>query len=504
MVDAVDLARTPGLAGVRLVAGPPRGASLTAAVVVERAIEVASAPAGTLCLLTAAASRLEGYQLDMCLRAAAAAGTAAVASYALDDQAVPRSARQIADKGAVALLAVPKTIDPGSFCVAVQRAIDGDASLTLARLDRLNEQLADLDPAAPPEEIAALASEVLEAQVGLASPSPEAGEFAPDVIVVGGRPLHRVEADGRGAGLASALCASAAARRIEAVRRSEEAPIRSRAGALAEILLVERGDLTAVAGRARELGIPVDGWHIATQIVIAGPHSRRALDAVATHTLHEEVFHLALRASRAFGSGSWDGAQVRSSIVLVCTQRTDPGLRATAETIRVVERVLDRLRGRWPELRFVAGVGGPHEGVEGLQASAAEADAAASAGRARAQSSGVFGFDAIGLRRMLLAWSSSAPARQAVDDLLAPLDRLGGAKTEAAVQTLAVYLSERGSLVRAGARLHLHRNAVAYRIRRIAALLDVDLDDPDDRFALELACRARLILGSGSGSRSSA
>jgi len=51
--------------------------------------------------------------------------------------------------------------------------------------------------------------------------------------------------------------------------------------------------------------------------------------------------------------------------------------------------------------------------------------------------------------------------------------------------------------VRAGARLHLHRNAVAYRMRRIAALLDADLADPDDRFALELACRARLILGSG-------
>src|SRR5581483_11849537 len=397
----------------------------------------------------------------------------------------------------VALLAVPNTIDPGSFCVAVQRAIDGDASLTLARLERLNEQLAGLDPATPPEAIAALASEILEGHVRLASPSPEADEFAPDVIVVGGRPLHRVEADGTWARLASALCASAAARRIEAVRRSEEAPIRSRAGVLTEILLGERGNLTAVAGRARELGIPVDGWHVATQIVIAGQPARRARDVAAAHALREEVFHLALRASRTFGSGNWDGAQVRSSIVLVCTQRMDPGLRATAETIRIVERVLDRLRSRWPELRFVAGVGGPHEGVEGLQASAAEADAAASAGRSHAQCRGVFGFDAVGLRRMLLAWSSSAPARQAVDDLLAPLDRLGGAKTETAVQTLAVYLSERGSLVRAGARLHLHRNAVAYRIRRIAALLDADLDDPDDRFALELACRARLILGVG-------
>lgn len=498
MVGVADLVRSPGLEGVRLVAGPGRAVPVTAAVVAERAIRVAAAPAGAACLLTAAASEVEGYQLDMCLRAAAAAGTAAVALYGLDDRPLPRSAQLIADRGAVALLAVPDTIDPGSFCIAVQRAIDGDAPLALARLERLNEQLARLDPEASPEDVAALASEVLEARVELTPPSPDEDGFASDVIVAAGRPLYRVEAEGTWTGLAAALCANAATRRIEAARRSEEEPIRSRAGVLAEILLGGGGDLTAVAERARELGIPVDGWHVATQIDMADQHPRRAHDAVATHTLREEVFHLALRASRTFGSGSWSGAQVRSSVVLVCTQRTDPGLRATAETIRVIERVVDRLRSRWSELGFAAGVGGPHEGVEGLQASAAEASAAASVGRSGTESGPVVGFDAVGLRRMLLAWSSSDPARRAIDDLLAPLDRLGGAKTEAAVQTLAAYLAEQGSLVRAGARLHLHRNAVAYRIRRIAALVDADLNDPEDRFALELACRARLILGSGS------
>jgi DNA-binding PucR family transcriptional regulator len=182
-------------------------------------------------------------------------------------------------------------------------------------------------------------------------------------------------------------------------------------------------------------------------------------------------------------------------VVLVSTQRNDPGLRATAETIRVLQHVTDRLAARWPDVAFAAGVGGPHEGIEGLRASAAEAAAAAQIARSGERRSTVVGFDAVGLQRMLLAWSASDPARRAVDDLLAPLDRLGGPKTDVAVRTLAAYLAERGSLVRAGERLHLHRNAVAYRIRRIAELLDADLNDSDDRFALELACRARLILG---------
>lgn len=53
-----------------------------------------------------------------------------------------------------------------------------------------------------------------------------------------------------------------------------------------------------------------------------------------------------------------------------------------------------------------------------------------------------------------------------------------------------VYLDERGSLKRAGAALHLHPNAVAYRIRRIVATLGADLDDPEQRLSLQLACRA--------------
>jgi DNA-binding PucR family transcriptional regulator len=42
-------------------------------------------------------------------------------------------------------------------------------------------------------------------------------------------------------------------------------------------------------------------------------------------------------------------------------------------------------------------------------------------------------------------------------------------------------------------RLLLHCNAVANRIRGITELLDVDFGDPDQRLALQLACRARLL-----------
>ncbi len=54
-----------------------------------------------------------------------------------------------------------------------------------------------------------------------------------------------------------------------------------------------------------------------------------------------------------------------------------------------------------------------------------------------------------------------------VGDLLAPLDALGPDKSATYVETLHTYLDERGSLQRAAARLHLHRNAVVYRMAQI-------------------------------------
>jgi DNA-binding PucR family transcriptional regulator len=115
------------------------------------------------------------------------------------------------------------------------------------------------------------------------------------------------------------------------------------------------------------------------------------------------------------------------------------------------------------------------------------------ASRARNRPNAATAFDNLGLRRTLIEWYGSQNAREAVAKVLEPLDRLGGKKAEEAIKTLHVFLDARGSLSRTAEVLHLHRNAVAYRMDRIFAQLDVDREDPDDWLLLELACRARRL-----------
>ena len=148
---------------------------------------------------------------------------------------------------------------------------------------------------------------------------------------------------------------------------------------------------------------------------------------------------------------------------------------------------------RFPALRVRAGVSTPHEGPLGLRAAAAEARSAIVAARAAGKPPGVTAQDASGVQRMLMEWYASDTARASVRVQLAPLERLGRARAETAIRTLAAFLDEQGSVNRTARRLHLHRNAVTYRMRRITGLLGVDLEDPDQRLALQLACRARLL-----------
>jgi purine catabolism regulator len=54
------------------------------------------------------------------------------------------------------------------------------------------------------------------------------------------------------------------------------------------------------------------------------------------------------------------------------------------------------------------------------------------------------------------------------------------------VPTVATYLSMRCRLRAAAEQLHIHRNTLQYRLRRIEELAGISFDDRDNRVALEV------------------
>ena len=77
-----------------------------------------------------------------------------------------------------------------------------------------------------------------------------------------------------------------------------------------------------------------------------------------------------------------------------------------------------------------------------------------------------------------------------VDEQLGPLLAGGSARNRALLETLEAYLAAGGRKAQAARALHLERQSLYLRLRRIEELLGVSLDDEDAVLGLHLAVRA--------------
>jgi hypothetical protein len=479
-VPTVDqLLRMPEARGLTLVAGPWDARRVEAVTIVDAMEELGDAPAGAMAILTRHASSLAaGYELDVALRVGAERRIAALAVYGESMTSI--TAIRLADRSRVALLAVDRQRDLGELAFALDAAVREDAGEALIRV----ANVVDVIEAAERRGTAAVmdaASAAIGATIGL---SAGAGGADAAAVVVDGVAEAHVTADRADvpARVAVRLAAAAVARVRAAERRALRAPGLARAEVLAELLLAPSRRLPALVARAGDLGLAVRGWHAVA----------RLQPVEATDADGQALLESALDVVAALGL-PWHAARVESTLVLARSWTRDPGGDESAAA--EATRLLTVLRAALGGTRFHCGLAGPRDGVEGLRSSAREALAALTAARSLGRTDVPVPIDAVALPRTLIEWLTSEAGRLTTERLLAPLDELGPARSLAAVQTLHAWLDEQGSAVRCAERLHLHRNAVAYRIRQIREALDVDLDDPDHRLALQLACRSRLLGG---------
>jgi sugar diacid utilization regulator len=493
-IDAIlATAPLPGLARVTRRGGNQQVSGVRVA---EQFADLAQAPAGSFVILGRAASAsATDYRLDMGLRWGAIQGVAAVAAFSPDRWQPTATATDIAERAGIALVSVPAETELSWLVQAVMRAAGGSADLALARAEaglaavaRAEETRADLD------SLCGMVSQALGAVIERRAPAD--GEVGVSIVageaVLGHLTAPSVHGDmAIAARLVLHAAGSAAGRMLDAARRARELPLRSRSELLAELLMSESALTEDLLDRARQLGVPLSGWHVAVRMEV-GNLDEAGRDEVHRYELLDSAGQVALQAASKAG-GTWYLSRVARAIMLISMTSASPGVQAAARAIRSAERAVQDIGARLPALRLRAGVGTPHEGPMGLRASAAEARVALVAARAVGKPDGVAAHDAAGVQRMLMEWYASDTARASVRAQLAPLEKLGPARGETAIRTLAAYLDEQGSIVKTAHRLHLHRNAVAYRLRRITELLGTDLDDPDQRLALQLACRARLL-----------
>ncbi len=101
----------------------------------------------------------------------------------------------------------------------------------------------------------------------------------------------------------------------------------------------------------------------------------------------------------------------------------------------------------------------------------------------------------------LLLGADRRLARDVAESALSPLDGETELSRERLGSTLDAWLRHRGRTEAVARALHVHPQTVRYRLARLRELFGARLDDPDGRFELELALRARRIAGGETGAR---
>lgn len=498
----VDLlhGRHPG--AVDVLAGPA-DAEIGEVRLVEQAEQIDEAPAGALLVLDRGMSALAGdYRFDVLVRRAAARGVVALVLAPPAATRVSFTALALARRSGPAVISLGPEIDLTEAVGTIVRQAADRLSLTVGRARAVCDAIDD----GTFDDVDTLLERVgllLGRPVVLGEPV--APEEADAVLGVPAGPGDErwVRTDRPGDPDADALLAmvlwrvAAETTRLTAARlRAEQTSRRSAGEVLVQLIEADRTARTAIAPSARRLGISVDGWHVVTRIEPDNLLEVTGSDRAA-YEKRDDMAGLALQAARSL-PGTWHVGHDPAAFLLLWTVEHAPRPEEAGRLDRQLDFVVKTLAGRLPGLRMYCGVGSARPGVAGLVSSATEARLAVSSARFRRRVGSPVHFDAVGMRATLLEWYGSPTVQQAIDRLFAPIQELSPVKRQALIDTLCTYLDLQGSTAQAAEVLHLHRNAVRYRVQRAFELLGIDEHDADQRLFLHLACRAQRM-GDGAG-----
>lgn len=103
-------------------------------------------------------------------------------------------------------------------------------------------------------------------------------------------------------------------------------------------------------------------------------------------------------------------------------------------------------------------------------------------------------FGDLGLYQLLTALGANPEAARFFRKTLGRLISHDDNRSAELVETLEAFFACHGNLSQTANRLHIHRNTLTYRLERISAITQLDLDDADARFSLQLALKLRPVM----------
>ncbi|MGL4649640.1 MAG: helix-turn-helix domain-containing protein [Caldilineaceae bacterium] len=274
--------------------------------------------------------------------------------------------------------------------------------------------------------------------------------------------------------IAASQCAAAAALDWAMQNAVDVAADRMRAAFLDELLAAEVADEQAWVQRGGSLGFDLNRPHVAWLVEARGIPDWPAplLRFLREHNLRAPL-------SR------------RDEGLLVFWPTDDA--KSARNLKSIAEEFVARQQRAYPRARVRVGIGRPAQGPSHWLQSQHQARESWRLGK-EWKGAAVTYFGDLGLYQLLTALGTNPEAARFYRKTLGKLMAYDNEKHAELVATLEGFFACHGNLSQTAARMHIHRNTLTYRLEQIANITQLDLDDPDARFSLQLALKLRPIL----------
>ncbi|MGW8249427.1 MAG: PucR family transcriptional regulator [Anaerolineales bacterium] len=180
----------------------------------------------------------------------------------------------------------------------------------------------------------------------------------------------------------------------------------------------------------------------------------------------------------------------------VCFCQVSPGSKRPEQALALGRAVLEQGAMEYPHIACRCGVGSSVSTLEGWRTSLREAGQALELARRLGTGSPMY-YPDLSVYRLLFQLEHSPEIISFQQETLGPLLEMEGSGE--LVHTLETYFEYNGNLSQAAEGLFIHRNTLIYRLERIQSITNLDLDNPEERLAVQLALRIYRMLGGNDG-----
>lgn len=489
----LDIVRSAGARSIELLEGSEH-AEITEIQIVESLEQLHDTRSGSLAVLDRHLSKIATtYQLDIATRVVASKNAAGLALFLAKDERLSTTACVIARKTQIALIRLDPTVDISVVIRTMAQQATDQIHLTIDKVRSAADAIAKVGTDYKSlEELVAVSCVLLGREILVAeNENFDANDFLS--VPVGStsqdRPwlLTKRTADEDSNALLELYLWRLAAEINQMTVAKERELQESRqndAELLEQLILYGQNSSNSATEIARKLNISINAKHTVVRIEL---DNHLVDEAINSFQLRERLTR-SIQYAASKESGKW---RITHSPTLILILWTHDETEISGTSIsQSVARVLAEMARSTPDIQVFCGIGSTNSTIAGIHTSVNEALFAASTARTQNLHNHAISFDATGLKKSLVEWYSFDSVKQSITTLFLPLNKLSAAKRDSILLTISTYLDFQGSLNKTAAALHLHRNAVSYRINHALDLLEVDSNNPDQMLFLHLACRA--------------